>query len=53
MDDKLAIALETLGADGINALYIYLTLKYVSLWVIIGLFVWAARVVWKKVKEDF
>lgn len=52
MNERLAIALENLGVDGINALYVYLALDYGSLWIVIGLSTWGIRTVWSRVKND-
>lgn len=51
MKDQLAIVLENLGADGIQAFYVYLALDYISLWILIGLVVWGVRAVWNKRDE--
>ena len=53
MDEQLAIALTQLGSDGIQAFYVYLLVKYGSLWALVGLGVWAFRIIWKKIKDDF
>ena len=52
MDEKLAIVRGQLGAEGINAFYVYLFLYYAGLWVLIGLCVWGARTVWNRIKDD-
>ena len=52
MDDKLLVMLENLGAEGIDAFYVYLVLDYGSLWILIGLFIWGARTVWAQIKQD-
>ena len=51
IDEQMLILLDTLGADAINAFYLYLVLEYGSLWALIGLCAWAARVVWKELKD--
>ena len=47
MKEELAIVLNELGADGIQAFYAYLFIEYVSLWIIVGLSVWGIRTLWK------
>ena len=52
MDEKLAIVLEKLGSEGINAFYVYLAADYISLWILVGLLIWGVRTVWSKIKDD-
>ena len=52
MEDKLTIVLEQLGSDGITAFYVYLAVDYISAWLLIGILVYGARTVWKKLKDD-
>lgn len=52
MNEKLAIVLEKLGAEGIDAFYVYLVLEYATFWLMIGLSVWGTRTVWEKVKDQ-
>ncbi len=52
MKEELAVALEKLGTDGIDAFYAYLILDYASLWILVGLCAWGIRTVWAKVKND-
>lgn len=52
MNDELLKILESLGADGIQAFYVYIALDYISIWALIGLCIWGARTVWGKVKDD-
>ncbi len=52
MNEKLAIVLTELGADGIQAFYVYLALEYIGLFTILGLITWGVRTVWKQKKGD-
>ncbi len=52
MNKELVVALENLGAEGIDAFYVYIALDYGTLLIALGLFAWGARTVWNKVKDD-
>jgi len=51
MNEKLAIILEKLDSDGIEAFYAYLVIEYATTWIVIGLTVFAVRALWDKFKE--
>lgn len=53
MNEKLAIVLEQIGADGITAFYVYLALEFITVWVFFGLLIIAGRAVWKRIKDNF
>jgi len=50
--NELAIVLEKLGAEGINAFYVYLALDYGSLWLFVALCAWGVRSFWAKHKDN-
>jgi len=52
MKEELAIVLENLGAEGIDAFYVYLALDYGSLWIVLALCVWGVRTVYSKIKDN-
>lgn len=47
MNETLVAAIEHLGAEGIQAIQLYLVLDYTALMVIVGLVTWGVRVVWR------
>ena len=51
MDDKLIAAIESLGADALTALYIYIFLDYTAFFVFLGLCTWGIRTFWKAWKD--
>jgi len=51
MKDTIETVLKELGADGIQAFYVYLFVDYLSLWIIFGLTAWGIRTVWSKRSE--
>jgi len=52
MDEKMELLIRGLGDDGLQAFYIYLAADYISGFIMIGLFIFGIRAVWKKVKDD-
>ena len=47
MEHELIEVLRELGAQGVQAIYFYLALKYTTLWTVIGLITWGVRSAWK------